>query len=88
MEGGGFLQASYPCMCFIAEPGLRKAELPFTGSSPLQGLSSGGPPLTRAYRGTSLIRKRPPPQDPPRTLGIGLRQGSTGWRFLVSKVAL
>jgi len=27
----------------------------------------------RAYRGTSLIRKRPPPKDPPRTLGIGLR---------------
>ena len=25
------------------------------------------------YRGTSLIRKRPPPQDPPRTVGIGLR---------------
>ena len=27
----------------------------------------------RDYRGTSLIRKRPPPWDPPRTLGIGLR---------------
>jgi len=25
------------------------------------------------YRGTSLIRTRTPPQDPPRTLGIGLR---------------
>ena len=25
------------------------------------------------YRGTSPIRKRPPPWDPPRTLGIGLR---------------
>ena len=25
------------------------------------------------YRGTSPIRKRPSPQDPPRTLGIGLR---------------
>ena len=25
------------------------------------------------YRGTSLIRKRPPPEDHPRTLGIGLR---------------
>ena len=24
------------------------------------------------YRGTSLIRKRPPPWDPPRTLVIGL----------------
>ena len=26
-----------------------------------------------AYMGTSLIRKRPPPYDPPRTMGIGLR---------------
>ena len=26
-----------------------------------------------AYRGTSPIRKRPTPQDPPRTLGMGLR---------------
>jgi len=25
------------------------------------------------YRGTSLIRNRTPPQDPPRTLGIGPR---------------
>ena len=25
------------------------------------------------YRGTSPIRKRPPPYDPPTTLGIGLR---------------
>ena len=25
------------------------------------------------YRGTLLIRKRQPPKDPPRTLGIGLR---------------
>ena len=25
------------------------------------------------YRGTSLIRKLPPPYDPPRTVGIGLR---------------
>jgi len=25
------------------------------------------------HRGTSPIRKRPPPQDPPRTLGIRLR---------------
>ena len=26
-----------------------------------------------SYRGTSPMRKRPPPSDPPRTLGIGLR---------------
>ena len=26
----------------------------------------------KSYRGTSPIRKHPPPLDPPRTLGIGL----------------
>ena len=26
-----------------------------------------------SYRGTSPIRNRPPPEDPPGTLGIGLR---------------
>ena len=31
-----------------------------------------------AYRGASLMRKRSPPKDPPRTLGIGLRQGPRG----------
>ena len=29
--------------------------------------------LLVGYRGTSPIRKRPPPQDPPSTLDIGLR---------------
>ena len=38
------------------------------------------------YRGTSPIRKHPPPQDPPRTLGKGLRQGPRGLRFLVGEV--
>ena len=33
-----------------------------------------------------LIRKRPPPWDPPRTLGIGLRWGPRGVHFLVSEV--
>jgi hypothetical protein len=28
---------------------------------------------TKAYRVTSPIKKRPPPWDPPRALGIGLR---------------
>ena len=28
--------------------------------------------LVRSYRGTSPIRKHPPPYDPPMTLGIGL----------------
>ena len=30
-------------------------------------------PRHSRYRGTSPIRKRPPPYDPPMTLGIGLR---------------
>ena len=29
--------------------------------------------LAGGYRGTSLIKKRPPPKDPPMTIGIGLR---------------
>ena len=41
-----------------------------------------------AYEGTSPIRKRPPPKTLPRTLGIGLRQGPRGVRFLVSEVPL
>ena len=40
------------------------------------------------YRDTSLIRKHPPPQDYPRTLGIGVRQGPRGGRFLTSEVPL
>ena len=40
------------------------------------------------YRGTSPIRKRPPPYDPPTTLGIGIRQGPRGVRFLVCEVPL
>ena len=37
------------------------------------------------YRGTSLIRKRRPPEDPPRTLGRGLLKSPRGVRFLVSE---
>jgi len=35
------------------------------------------------YMVTSPVRRRPPPQDPPLTLGIGLRKGPTegGWYF-------
>ena len=40
----------------------------------------------RWCRGTSLIRKRPPPQDHPRTLNLGLRLGSGEVRFLISEV--
>ena len=51
-----------------------------------QGKGGQNPVLEPPYRGTSLIRNRPPPQDPPRTLGIGLRYGPRGVRFLVSEV--
>ena len=40
------------------------------------------------HRSTSLIRKGPPPQDPPRTLGIGLLWGPRRRRFLMSEVPL
>ena len=40
------------------------------------------------YRGTSLIRKRPPPEDFHRDPGIVLLQGPKGVRFLVSEVTL
>ena len=39
-------------------------------------------------RGSSPIRKRPPPYDPPRTLGIGLRQGPRWVCFLISEVPM
>jgi len=38
------------------------------------------------YRGTSPIREHPPPQEPPRTLG--LRWGPWGEYFLVNEVPL
>jgi hypothetical protein len=47
-----------------------------------------GIPARVVYRGTSPIRKRPPPYDPPMTLGLGLRYGLTGVRFLTSEVPL
>jgi len=34
------------------------------------------------------MRERPPPSDPPRTLGIGLQESPTGRRFLVRVVTL
>ena len=40
------------------------------------------------YRGTSPIRKRPPPHDPPTTPGKGLRLGPRGVGFLMSEVPL
>ena len=50
-----------------------------------QGLGARG---ACAYRGTSPIRKRPPPWDPPRALGVGLLWGPRGVRFRVSEVPL
>ena len=39
-------------------------------------------------RDISPIKKRPPPEDPPRTLGIGLLKGPTGGVSLMSEVPL
>jgi hypothetical protein len=52
-----------------------------------EGVLAGSAP-PKACRGASLIRKRLPPCDPPTTLGIGLRQGPSGLRFLMSEVPL
>ena len=41
-----------------------------------------------SYRGTSLIRKRTPPQGRHMSLGIVLVKGPRGWRFLMSEVPL
>ena len=38
------------------------------------------------FRGTSLERNRPPPHDPPTTLGIGSRKDPRGMHFLMSEV--
>ena len=49
----------------------------------------GADPSCRVdYRGTSLIRKHPPHQGPPRTLRIGIRWGPRGVRFVVREVPL
>ena len=44
--------------------------------------------LEQEYRGTSPIKKRPPPYDPFMTLGMGLQLGPRGERFLTSEVPL
>ena len=46
------------------------------------------PAALRQHRGTSLMKKRPPPQDPCRALGMVLHQGPKRRRFLVSEVPL
>ena len=48
----------------------------------------GEVPLYCPYRGTSPIRKCPPPWDPFRTPGIGLRHGPRGLSFMSSEVPL
>ena len=45
-------------------------------------------PKHARYRDTSPIRKDPPPEDHPRTLGGGLRLGPWGLRFLMSEVPM
>ena len=51
---------------------------------PLYFLEESGPDTVVGgkYRGTSLIRNRPLPEDHPKPLGIGLLQGPRGRRFL------
>jgi hypothetical protein len=44
------------------------------------------PPPQSNYRGTSLTKKRPPPWDPPQTLGIGYGGFPRRGRFLMSEV--
>ena len=46
------------------------------------------PRIASPYRGTSLIRNCPPPQDNRRSLGIDLLKGPTGELFLVSEAPL
>jgi len=41
-----------------------------------------------AYRGTSLIRKRPPPYDHHRPLGVSLLYGPRGGHFLMIELPL
>jgi hypothetical protein len=63
-------------------------------SRPLPSVARGSCPptdprlLRMPYRDTSHIRKRPPPYDPPRTLGIDLLQGPRGGGVLMSEVPL
>ena len=45
-------------------------------------------PSSNHYRGTSLMRKRPPPQDQHRALGMVLLQGPRCALFLMSEVPL
>ena len=54
----------------------------------VSGLATGPAPVVFPYRTTSLIRNRAPLKDPHGTLGLGLRQGPWGVRFLVSEVPL
>ena len=49
---------------------------------------TGQIPLSALYRGTSLMRKRPPPKGHLRALGIAILQGPTGRRFLMGEVPL
>ena len=54
----------------------------------LNGHQAGRQLVRYAAQGYLAHQKTPTPQDPPRTLGIGLRKSPNGMRFLVSEVAL
>ena len=66
----------------------RGGAVSYERGTPVHSLLEPLPNVDLAYRGISLIRKRPPPYDPPMALGMVLLQGPTGWRFLVSEVPL
>ena len=44
--------------------------------------------ISGRYRGTSLIRKRSPPYEPPMTLGMVLLQSPGGRCFIMSEIPL
>jgi hypothetical protein len=70
------------------------SEVPLQGlvldvcTSAAQEMNQPWPAKKHLPRGASPVRKRPPPWDPHRTLGIGLRWGPRGVRFLVSEAPL
>ena len=75
---GVFLWARYPCT-------VGRLSLSATFK---QGMRYEGARWGEQYMGTSLIRKRITPKDPPRTLGIGLGKGLRGVRFFASEVPM
>ena len=63
-----------PAHCKLSEIIMRgTAKFNMSHSEQRVGVDKGVCAQVAVYRGTSPIRKRPPPCDPPKTLGIGLR---------------